>query len=103
MWGLVRPLRKWRHSGSVAYISVVVIRQGESMNNTVLPLSLAARHFGMAHTSLDRWRQLGKLTVRQAGRIVLVDIEIARKELEQVGYFERKNLRVPAPSATTPD
>ncbi len=50
------------------------------MNNTVLPLSLAAKHFGMAQPSLDRWRQLGKLSFRQAGRIVLVDLDVARKE-----------------------
>lgn len=58
----------------------------------VLPLTEAARRLGVAHQTLLYYRQRGKLTAQRAGNNWLVDLEVARRELEAAGFYERREV-----------
>lgn len=53
----------------------------------------AAARIGVTHQTLSQYRLAGKLTAQQAGKIWLVNPETAKQELEEDGFFIRRENR----------
>lgn len=65
--------------------------QEETTN--VVTLTEAARIIGVAHQTLSQYLKAGKLSAQRAGTVWLVNPNTAKKELENAGFYRRKENR----------
>ncbi len=61
-------------------------KEGEQMITTIYS---AAAKLGIPHQLLRYHIRKGRVTSEQAGGVYIVNLDVARQELEQAGYFKR--------------
>ena len=74
------------YSGWAYYLAHLEVLKEKTM---IVPMAIAAKELGATKQTLAYYISAGKITSRRAGRIVLVDTETAKEELEKYGYYRR--------------